>query len=174
MPIKVLVIQFKRRECQKVMSYVYSRPYHESYRKLRAQYEADTEVESNRKYERKKYRIASSHITSKCIGNCFAESTLEKQNAGWYRFMAASSTIQTSSMHEDLLSSQSRQPATCAANLALPVRSKVPHPRQPRPQPWYSISSTSRPIWRLNLWATETMGDKIPVDCWDGWRQPDF
>jgi hypothetical protein len=87
---------------------------HESYLKLQAQYEADTEVKSNRKYERKKCRIASSHITSNCIGNSFAESTPEKQNTGWYRFMAASWTIQTSNMHEDLLSSQSRQPATCA------------------------------------------------------------
>jgi hypothetical protein len=51
------------------MSYVYSRPYHESYRKLGAQYETDTQVESNRKserkktkYGRKKYKIGPSHM----------------------------------------------------------------------------------------------------------------
>jgi hypothetical protein len=74
------------------MSYVYSRPYHESYRKLGAQYETDTQVESNRKSERKKYKIEPSHITRKCIGNSIAELKREK-DAEWYQFMAASSKI---------------------------------------------------------------------------------
>ena len=54
-----------RSDWQSAMNYIFRRPYHESYLKLGARYEADTEIESIRNYERKKDKIASYHITRK-------------------------------------------------------------------------------------------------------------